>query len=84
MDETEFELMELEDQAQEVGKLSPREYGKLRGISPQLVYYYIRNKQLDIELCICGRKVIDVVLADKFFVAIKQKKQGLEIKHDED
>lgn len=83
MDEHDFELMELEDQALEVGKLSPREYGKLRGISPQLVYYYLRNKQLEIERCICGRKVIDVKLADKFFETIKQKKQGIEVKHDE-
>ncbi len=64
-------------------KLSPREYGKARDIAPQLVYYYIRNKKIAVEFCLCGRKVIDVETTDKFFEAIKQKKQGLEIKHDD-
>lgn len=76
------ELERFENEGAE--KLSPREYGKLRGISPQLVYYYIRNKKIDLEPCICGRKVIDVEETDKFFALIKQKKaNGLDIKHDE-
>lgn len=65
-------------------KLSPREYAQLRGLSPQLVYYYIRKNSIPVEHCICGRKVIDVALTDKFFEAIKHKKSGLgEIKYDE-
>lgn len=67
MDEDDFELLDIADQATEVGKLTPREYGRLRGMQPQLVYYHIRNRHITLELCICGRKVIDVGLADKFF-----------------
>ncbi len=48
-------------------KLSPREYGKLRGIQPQLVYYHIREGHIDKLTCDCGRSVIDVDQADQFF-----------------
>lgn len=48
-------------------KLSPREYGKLRGISPQLVYYHIRQEHITKERCSCGRSVIDIDMADKYF-----------------
>ena len=67
MDPEELEIDELEDQAEVVGKLTPREYARLRGMSPQLVYYHIRQKHIEIERCICGRKVIDVGRADRFF-----------------
>lgn len=46
--------------------LTPRDYAKLRGMSPQLVYYHIRNNHIDTELCRCGRKVINIDLADKY------------------
>jgi predicted site-specific integrase-resolvase len=46
-------------------KLSPREWAKLRGVTPQLVYYWIRTGKLDMETCICGRNVIDVEKADE-------------------
>lgn len=55
------------DEAEGATKLSPREYGRLRGIKPQLVYYYIRKGELKPEQCICGRNVIDVDVADQFF-----------------
>ena len=48
-------------------KISPRDYGKMRGISPQLVYYHIRQGHLTKEMCNCGRSVIDIDLADKYF-----------------
>ena len=48
-------------------KLSPVDYGKLRGIKPQLVYYHIRQKHITTSHCNCGRKVIDVKEADEFF-----------------
>jgi hypothetical protein len=67
MDEPDFELEDIAEQAQEVGKLTPREYAKLNGMSPQLVYYHIRNKHLELEYCICGRKVLDVATADAYF-----------------
>lgn len=48
-------------------KLSPREYGKLRGIAPQLVYYHMRQGHIDKEVCLCGRSVIDIDKADQHF-----------------
>lgn len=62
-----MEMDELEDRAVEVTKISPREYGKLRGIQPQLVYYHMRNGKVKKEQCICGRTVIDIAAADEFF-----------------
>ena len=59
-------------------KLTPREYGRLRGMAPQLVYYYIRNGVIEVERCICGRKVIDVEQTDKVLQAKKEARgQGL-------
>jgi hypothetical protein len=58
--------MEMDDLS-DATKLSPREYGKLRGISPQLVYYHIRQNHIKQEHCICGRNVIDVQAADEYF-----------------
>ena len=55
------------DEYHDATKLSPIEYGKLRNISPQLVYYHIKQKHIDIEFCLCGRKVIDVEGADMYF-----------------
>jgi hypothetical protein len=70
--------MEREDEL-DATKLSPREYGLSHGIKPQLVYYYIRKKDLKLETCICGRHVIDVATADEFF---RTKKEGTN--HGED
>lgn len=58
--------MELED-LEDAAKCSPRDYGKLRGIAPQLVYYHIRQGHLDKEKCLCGRSVIDRDKADQYF-----------------
>lgn len=65
MDEL-FEQMKL-DELHDASKLSPREYGKLRGIQPQLVYYHIREGHVDKETCLCGRSVIDIEKADQYF-----------------
>jgi hypothetical protein len=65
--EEELALLEIREQAAQVGKLSPREYAKIRGKAPQLVYYHIRKKHIEMETCICGRKVIDVAKADAAF-----------------
>jgi hypothetical protein len=63
--EEELEMLELIDQAETVGKLSPREYAQARGMTPQLVYYYIRTGKVKKERCVCGRWVIDVRAADE-------------------
>jgi hypothetical protein len=59
--------MAQRDLHEEASKLSPREYGKLRGIQPQLVYYHIRQGHIDKETCLCGRSVIDIDKADQYF-----------------
>lgn len=41
-------------------KLSPVHFARLLKIAPQMVYYYIRNKVIETETCICGRTVLDV------------------------
>lgn len=55
------------DEAEGASKLSPREYARLRGKAPQLIYYYIRKHKIKMEVCVCGRNVIDVEAADAFF-----------------
>jgi hypothetical protein len=47
--------------------MSPKDYGKLRSISPQLVYYHVREGNLDKHSCQCGNTLIDVAQADKQF-----------------
>lgn len=70
--EAQLELDDIAEQAREVGKLTPREYAKMKGVAPQLVYYYIRTNKIELEYCICGRRVIDVKLADAVFDARKK------------
>jgi hypothetical protein len=70
------DLEEIQDQADVVGKLTPREYAQLRGMSPQLVYYYIRNKVLELEYCLCGRRVLDVNKADDNLQKKKEARSG--------
>jgi hypothetical protein len=67
MDPEDLDQLDLEDQATEVGLLTPREYARLRHFTPQNIYHHIRNKHIEVELCRCGRKVIDVKKADEFF-----------------
>jgi predicted site-specific integrase-resolvase len=47
-------------------KLTPRDYGKLRGVSPQLIYYHLREGNIQSDVCDCGRKVVNVNEADKY------------------
>ena len=59
--------LDLEDQAEVVGFLTPREYARLRHFTPQNIYHHIRQKHIEVELCRCGRKVIDVKKTDEYF-----------------
>jgi hypothetical protein len=63
-----------EDELNDADKLSVREYARARGMQPQLVHYYIGRGRLQIEKCICGRKVLDVKLADEFFATKKDQR----------
>lgn len=51
---------ELEEQAEEVGFLTPREFAKLRGVHAQQVYTWIRKGMIDAETCKCGRTIVNV------------------------
>lgn len=54
-------------------KLTPRDYARYRSkktgtiVQAQLIYYYIRQKKLELTDCLCGHRVLDVEAADKFF-----------------
>jgi hypothetical protein len=79
-----FERLDLEDQAEEVGYLTPREYAKLRGMAPQLVYYYIRTGVIKDELCRCGRRVVQVSTADEALQEKARQRGGaLDARSDE-
>ncbi len=74
---------ERQDKAEHFKKLPPIEYARLRKMVPQRVYYFLRQhrnhtrdkcksgKHIQLEDCICGRRVLDVEEAD-FFFNIKQ------------
>jgi hypothetical protein len=48
-------------------KLTPIDYGKLRGIRPQKVYAALRSGKLTWDRCECGRRVVVVSEADELF-----------------
>lgn len=61
-------------------KLTPREYAKLRDISPQLLYYYIKQNVLILEYCACGRKILDVSQTDKILSEVSRVElKGVEL-----
>jgi hypothetical protein len=55
------------DELQDAKVLSPRDMAKVLGVAPQLLYYYIRTKQIEVKICECGRKVVDVGETIEFF-----------------
>ena len=64
---------ELEAAAEGVTKMTVVEYAKAKGEQPQLIYYYIRRGYIKQELCVCGRKVIDVAGANAFLTERDEK-----------
>jgi hypothetical protein len=63
----EFESQVRKDELEDQPLITPVEYGRLRGIAPQLVYYYIRNKKLATQICPCGRRCVVKEEADEHF-----------------
>lgn len=61
------------DEAEGATKMSPIDWGKSRGVTPQLVYYWIRSKKITAEHCACGRRVIDVAEADAYLKSRGEK-----------
>ena len=54
---------ELQEQAEEVGFLTPREFAKLRGVHAQQVYTWIRKGWIESEKCKCGRTIVNTAKA---------------------
>ena len=71
------------DDLEGASKLTPVQYGKSKGIAPQLIYYHIKAKHLDVTTCECGRKCIDVKEADDFFADLAKKRNKGKVKLDE-
>lgn len=75
-------IAQMEAEENEGAKyLSPRDYAKLRGMTPQLVYYHIRVGHIIKFPCECGRPVIDVAEADEYF---RKENGGDQVQSDED
>jgi len=60
---------ELADKIELTTHATPIEYARSRGMSPQKVYYTLRNHadKLNTEQCKCGRRVLDITKADIYF-----------------
>lgn len=60
---------ELTDKVETTTHATPIEYARARGMVPQKVYYALRNHRdkLNTEQCKCGRRVLDITLADSYF-----------------
>lgn len=55
------------DELQDAEWLKPRDFAKVIGVAPQLVYYYIRNGRIESQQCLCGNKVINRKQAQHVF-----------------
>ncbi len=64
--------------------LTPREFAKLIGVAPQLVYYYLRTETLQSERCQCGRRVVNVrVSREALQTKARQRGVGVDTRSDE-
>ena len=73
-----FEQMQVDD-LDGAKKLSPRDLAALLGTTPQLLYYHIRQKHIELETCQCGRRVLDVEATTEFWQSRKKgKASGIE------
>jgi hypothetical protein len=61
-----LEQMKLDELA-DAPLISPVNYAKKRPISPQLVYYAIRTRKLNVYICNCGGRRINMEEADEYF-----------------
>jgi hypothetical protein len=57
------------DETADAPLISPVNYAKVRPITPQLVYYAIRTKKLNVYICNCGGRRISMEEADDYFRA---------------
>jgi hypothetical protein len=66
------------DEEADAKLITPVNYGKLRGIKPQLIYYYIRAGHITYMHCDCGRKVIVKEEADEYLRSVGKLKPNRE------
>jgi hypothetical protein len=66
----EFIAMMQRDEEEEARYITPVNYGRLRGIKPQLIYYYIRKGHITVQRCNCGRKVVEKEEADEYLRSV--------------
>ena len=50
------DLIDIQEQANEVDFLTPRDYARLKGVAPQMIYYHIRTGTLETFHCACDEK----------------------------
>lgn len=55
------------DELSDAEYLTPVQYGRLKGIAPQRVFYFIKVGKLDATKCLCGRRVVRISEADEVF-----------------
>ena len=72
----EMEKDDLKDRLHHQTLASVIDYGKLRGIKPQLVYYHIRRGHIAPVVCECGRKCVTIAEADAFFGKVQDLSDG--------
>jgi len=75
-----MERDELIDKAFWYGKVSVREFARIMQVAPQLVYYRIRTKKLEVKVCSeCGREgLIDFTAGRRSFRTSPQDVQAAE------
>lgn len=63
------ELIEemIRDELVGASLLSPIDFAKQVGTTPQLVYYHIGQGHIEVEICECGRRVVNVEKATAFW-----------------
>jgi len=62
------------DETEDARLITPIDYGRLRGIAPQLIYYYIRAGHIKSQKCECGRKVMVKEEADGYLRSVGKLK----------
>jgi hypothetical protein len=62
-------LMEL-DEKEDAPLITPVDYAKMRPLSPQIVYYHLRQGHIQERRCPCGRKTMILEEADAYFESI--------------
>jgi hypothetical protein len=77
IDETIRQMMA--DEEEDAPCITPVNYGHLRGMAPQLVYYHIKAGHIVAFRCECGRRVVRKEEADDYFRSVgklQPKREG--------